>query len=321
MIDDVEKPLVSVIVPVYNVENYLRNCLESLINQSYHNWEAILVDDGSKDSSGAICDDYAQKDSRFKVLHKNNGGLSSARNVALSRIKGEYVFFLDSDDFIRRDALEILIDIAEDSGFDIVQCDFIRGCEKEFPQKIEDYKIQIFNNRTIFTSYAAKIITCGKLYSNNVIKNIIFPEGLINEDDFTTWKYYYNANKIAVISRPLYYYTINPNSIVSQQKRKPNLKYFDAYRERIDFFKEKKEPELEAVSRIQWLKSLVLITSNKNLDKSQRKEIDKAFRENYSALNKSGYKYPLQLRFIFKAYALSPRITGIITRRIYKSKS
>ncbi len=108
-----EPVLVSIIIPVYNVEEYLEQCLDSVINQTYKNLEIWLVDDGSKDSGGKICDKYKELDSRIRVIHKENGGLSSARNVALDLMKGEYVYFLDSDDFISLDLIETYIDLAE----------------------------------------------------------------------------------------------------------------------------------------------------------------------------------------------------------------
>lgn len=127
------EPLVSIIVPCYKVEQYLPNCIESILSQSYTNWELILVDDGSPDNCGNICDDYAVKDNRIKVVHKQNGGLSSARNAGMKVMNGEYVTFLDSDDFLHKDALHILVNQANKYDAQIVQCDFVRGSETVFP--------------------------------------------------------------------------------------------------------------------------------------------------------------------------------------------
>lgn len=116
-------PLISIIVPIYNVEKYLRQCLDSILVQTFEDWECILVDDGSPDSSGSICDEYAQKDPRFRVVHKENGGVSSARNVGLSYVKGEWIFFSDSDDYLAPDCLKILInDVSDD--MDIIEAGF-----------------------------------------------------------------------------------------------------------------------------------------------------------------------------------------------------
>ena len=112
--------LISVIVPIYNVEKYLSRALDSILAQTYHNWEAILVDDGSTDKSGSIADEYAQKDERFKVIHKENGGLSDARNVGMEHVTGEYLLFLDSDDFLHPQLMELCIQAAQRDSSDLV---------------------------------------------------------------------------------------------------------------------------------------------------------------------------------------------------------
>ena len=125
--------MISIIVPVYNVERYLARCVDSVLGQTYPSWELILVDDGSFDRSPAICDEYAGRDGRIKVVHKKNGGLSSARNVGLDMMRGEYVTFLDSDDYWHPCYLEILLNFVEEKQADIAQCDFVRGDSSVFP--------------------------------------------------------------------------------------------------------------------------------------------------------------------------------------------
>ena len=120
------RPLVSIIVPCYKVEQYLPVCIESVLGQTYDNWELILVDDGSPDRSGEICDQYAAKDKRINVIHKPNGGLSSARNAGLDMMNGEYVTFLDSDDFWHKDYLRVMMKHIDDEKADIVQCGFLQ---------------------------------------------------------------------------------------------------------------------------------------------------------------------------------------------------
>lgn len=309
--------LVSIIIPVYKVEKYIKNCLDSLINQTYSKWEAILVDDGSPDRSGEICEEYAMLDKRFKVIHKENGGLSSARNEGIKHAHGDYIFYLDSDDFLHENTLADLTKIAIQNDADIVQCHFIRGNETTFPEINSPTKITFFDNHTIFTSFAAKIITCGKLYHRSVIEDIAFPEGLINEDDFTTWKFYYRAHKIAITSKIYYYYTCNQNSIMSQKVKRPNFKYFDAYRERIKFFQDNGEPDLEAVSRIQWMKSLVLTYPNKMLTEQQRSEVTSAFKDNYQALRQLSFKIPTKLGVIFMIFNIVPSMASKVVIKLY----
>lgn len=302
--------LVSIVVPVYNTEKYLDNCLDSVLNQTYENWEAIVVDDGSSDSSGDICDEYAKRDKRIRIFHMENHGVSYARNRGLEESSGQYITFLDSDDYLNNEALSVLVDLAQRNNASIVQCGILRGNETKFPKSEELIGIKIFNNHTIFSSFTANIIPCAKLYKRNIIDNISFPIGLRNEDDFTTWKFYFNANgPIVVTNQPLYYYTDNNQSYMASQKAKPNLKYFDAYRERIAFFEGKKEPELVALSRIQWLKSMVSISTNKNLLDDQKQEINKEFKSNYKALKDSKYNYPNSLKILFWSYSLFPILT------------
>lgn len=123
----------SVIVPCYKVEQYLPNCIESVINQSYPNWELILIDDGSPDQSGNICDEYAIRDSRIKVIHKLNAGVAAARNSGIEMATGDYATYLDGDDFLHPDCLKTLVHIAEQQKADIVQCGYVRGNDTVFP--------------------------------------------------------------------------------------------------------------------------------------------------------------------------------------------
>lgn len=320
-------PLVSIIIPVYNSEKYLINCLNSVLNQTYSHWEAIVIDDGSTDSSSSICDNFEKKDNRFNVFHIKNQGVSYARNLGLSKSKGNYIFYLDSDDYLHEEALTILLNIAARYNAEIVQCSFIKGTETSFPKITDKIETKKYDNHTIFSSFNANIIPWGKLYKREVVKDIQFPVGLRNEDDFTTWKFYYNVKtRIIVINLSLYYYTDNNQSYMASQKKRPNLKYFDAYRERIDFFEEKRETELVALSRIQWLKSLVSVSSNKNLSKEQKKEIKREFKNNFKELKKSGYKYPKSLKLLFESYNVIPRLTGLaiyfyLNKRTYENST
>lgn len=303
------KPLVSVIVPCYKVEQYLPNCIDSVVNQTYGNWELILVDDGSPDKCGGICDRYAAGDNRIKVLHKHNGGLSSARNAGMKVMTGNYVTFLDSDDFLHTDALKLLVGYAQEKEADIVQCDFVRGHETTFPKWNGDMTVSEYDNRSIFTKFAAKIIVWGKLYKRELLDGIVMPEGIINEDDWTTWKLYYKAQKIVVTNQPLYYYTVNPNSIMGTAKKKPDTTYYGAYDERINFFREKGEKDLEDVSRLQFCKSLLLSYANGQLTGEQRKEIRRRFKDNWQVLKKSAI-VPKLLKVLFLLFSFYPIVVS-----------
>lgn len=301
------------IVPCYKVEQYLPNCIESIINQSYDNWELILVDDGSPDKCGDICDEYVRRDNRIKVVHKENGGLSSARNVGMKVMTGDYVTFLDSDDYLHTDALNILVEYAEKYDTQLVQCNFVRGSKIEFPTWESNEFVKEYDNHTIFTKFSAKIIVCGKLYNRELLDDITMPEGIINEDDWTTWKIYYRAKKIVVTNRPLYYYTVNPDSIMSTVKKKPDTTYYGAYDERIAFFVENDEKDLEDISRLQFCKSLLLLYSNKQLTTPQRKEIRKRFRENWLVLKNSVY-IPKTFWILFAGFYKFPMVISLFVK-------
>ena len=306
---NISRPRISVIVPCYKVERYLPTCIESILGQSYTCWELILVDDGSPDRCGAICDGYARKDDRIKVIHKSNGGLSSARNAGMKMMTGEYVTFVDSDDFLHPDALQTFVALAQEHGADIVQAGYVRGQETTFPEWKGVEKVTTYDNHTVFTSFTAKIIVCGKLYRAQLLDGITMPEGIINEDDWTTWKIYYRAKTIAVTNRPLYYYTVNPQSIMGQAKRKPDTTYYGAYDERIGFFAQRGEKDLEDVARLQFCKSLFLSYANDQLTDGQRNEIRRRFAENWEVLRTSQY-VPRLYKVLFFAFSKQPLIVS-----------
>lgn len=308
-------PLISVIVPVYKVEKYLSNCIESVLHQSYSNWELILVDDGSPDQCPLICDEFASCDDRIKVVHKENGGLSSARNAGLDIFKGDYVTFLDSDDFWHEDYLKIMLDLCVSNNAQLSQCDYVRGVETKFPKIKQTRDVSVYTNHTVFTSFAANIIMCGKMYARHLFDEIRVPEGLINEDDWTTWKLYYKSRSIAVSNAQLYYYTVNPGSIMGQAKKKTNFSYLDAYKERINFFRNTKEEDLEHCSRLQLCKSMVLTYSNPNLSEEEKKMVKSQFDENYHVISSSKY-VPISFKFLFLLFHFSPMVTSCLVKKV-----
>lgn len=231
--------IVSVIVPVYKVEKYLNRAVDSILNQTYRDLEIILVDDGSPDNSGNICDVYAMIDSRVKVIHKNNGGLSSARNVGLDKATGKYIFFLDSDDFIQPHTIERLLSVAEKEKCDIVQCQFFR-----FETVIPEEKFQLGVEYVSSEDALAKIddavymAAWNKIYRSSIFKNIRFPEGRIHEDVGCTYKLFYISKKTAVVQDALYGYYVNPDSITTSKIKLNKLDLLDAYEGQMRYFDE-----------------------------------------------------------------------------------
>lgn len=216
--------MVSVIIPVYNVEKYLRRCLDSVIEQTYKDIEIILVDDGSKDSSGRICDEYALKDSRIRVIHKENGGLSDARNAGLDAVHGEYIYFLDSDDHIKRNAIELLTAFAEKEQADIVRLNVWMFPDEEgtyIPpqQKLINYPalkgaehiIQLFRNeKRWFPGAPTGFFRAGYLKK----EGLRFKKGIHYEDLLFSGIAYVRAEKVSNIRRYLYYYRQRSGSIM-----------------------------------------------------------------------------------------------------------
>ena len=219
--------LISVIVPIYNVENYLEDCINSIINQTYKNIEIILVDDGSTDSSGELCDCYAKKDSRIVVIHKENGGLSDARNTGIKRAKGNYVSLIDSDDFICNNFIQTLYEIQRESDSDLVCCElinFYNGEEKkvyEFWDKINSEHtkyVKYDSNEIIEKSFYQHVSITGahqKLYKKKMFEHIEFPVGRYFEDLATTFLFFKTANHVSVINKKLYAYRMRPDSIMN----------------------------------------------------------------------------------------------------------
>jgi len=215
--------LVSVVVPIYNVQEYIERCVKSIMQQSYYNIEILLIDDGSTDNSGVLADEYAATDNRIKVFHKKNGGLSDARNYGLAMSTGEYICFIDSDDFIHRDYVECLMSICRKQECDIAQCNFVRTDGKIDIDLYagKDASIQIYNNIEMLNNlygeqYINTVIVCNKLYNKKLFHDIEFPINRIHEDEATTYKLIYKAKRIGVIESELYFYFQRTNSIMQK---------------------------------------------------------------------------------------------------------
>ena len=213
------EPLISVIIPVYNVRQYLDKCIESVINQTYENLEIILVDDGSNDGSEKKCDEYSGKDKRILVIHKKNGGLSDARNCALDRISGEFVTFIDSDDYIDLSMIETLYNLQEEYEADISCVSFQRIFEGRQKKEVT-YSTKVITYSGIEAVeemlYKKGVDTsaCGKLYRTVDFREIRYPVGMIFEDWATTYRIFYEKNKIVCSNVEMYYYVQRLGSLV-----------------------------------------------------------------------------------------------------------
>lgn len=216
-----EQPLLTIIIPVYNVEKYVKKCLTSVINQTYKNLEIIVVDDGSTDNSGKICDEIASLDNRIQVIHKKNGGLSDARNKGLDIARGDYIGFVDSDDFIDNNMYEELLTACKKYNAEISICG--RICEKENLK--EHYTLFTTQEKIMSSEDAIKDlllqIDCDsaawdKLYSAKLFNKIRYPFGVLHEDLNITSRLFALANKIVHTGKPLYHYLIRNGSICNE---------------------------------------------------------------------------------------------------------
>lgn len=222
-----DNPLISVIVPIYKVENYLHRCVDSILNQTYTNLEIILVDDGSPDNCGRICDEYAEKDSRVVVIHRENGGLSAARNSGLDICKGDYIGFVDSDDCIHPEMYQLLYEDIKHYGTKLAFCQ-PNMCKNQNINAIEVfYNSKCYDAYSILNRCMIENIwwsACTKIYSHSLFDNIRFPEGKTNEDYPVTIRIYDKCDRIAVNYNKLYNYCLRQGSIA---RSKFNVKKFD----------------------------------------------------------------------------------------------
>ena len=257
------KPLISVIIPIYGVEPYLRRAVDSVLRQTYRNLDIILVDDGSLDGCGKICDAYAAKEARVRVIHKENGGLSDARNAGLKIAGGDYIAFLDSDDYYAPRFIEILYEQICLQDADVAVCtyevteemqaaqepDFAAACKEYDRGEIQpvcyDRAQMLMNQYDAHCPDATYfIVAWNKLYKASLWKGITFPTGKIHEDEATIYKIFDKIQKGVYLRLPLYAYFSMPGSITRETFNLKRLDWMDALDDRIAFFAERKETAL-----------------------------------------------------------------------------
>lgn len=223
-----ETELISVIVPVYNVERYLRRCVDSILHQTYQDIEVLLVDDGSTDASGAICDEYAAQEERVTAVHQKNGGLSAARNAGLERAQGTYLCFVDSDDFLDSRMLETLCRDLQEQDADVAVVGFrMFEREEELAPAELTVPVQCMTGREAIRSTLVSDelgdFAWNKLYKRELFRDIRYPLGRMMEDQGTTYRIFQQCSKVAYRPVPLYYYYQRPDSILHRR----NMKFYE----------------------------------------------------------------------------------------------
>lgn len=280
--------LITVVVPIYKVEAYLDECVQSILKQTYSNLEIILVDDGSPDRCGEMCEIYAEKDARVKVIHQKNKGLSGARNSAIDIATGEYITFVDSDDYLKEDMIEALyneiIQYGAEMAVTVLESFFEDGTKSTNPhgEKIFVYTKEKALDCFLFNDYLTPCV-CGKLYSISLWKSVRCPEGKLFEDQFTTYKLIDQCKKIVFDTTPRYYYRKRVGSIGHSSFSKRTYDLNDAIHEEYDYIHSKygeKVPNI-ATARITWevvFINMMIVAGYEDI--STRKEVQKFAKKN-----------------------------------------
>ena len=265
------KPLLTVVIPVYNVEKYLNRCLESILIQEWKNYDIIMVDDGSTDRSPQICDDYVKACDFISVIHKENGGLSDARNTGLSQAKGEYVYFPDSDDWLEPDTFIALAEALESQKFDIISFnrEFIKGEEDVIIS--DPVENQVFEGKDAFVHMLKHSYITGfandKIYRKSLFvdHDILFPKGKYYEDLGTNYKLFLSAKKVYATNQKYYHYLIdNPDSITQSWNEKKFRDMFGFYKEVFysDFVRSQLNQEELHISQLYYVNGLTHILAS-----------------------------------------------------------
>lgn len=312
--------LISVIVPVYNVENYLDRCVDSIVNQTYKNLEIILVDDGSTDSSGRKCDEWKKKDNRILVVHKKNGGLSDARNAGLEVANGTYIGFVDSDDFISLDMYRILLKTMIETNSDIVECNRRSFTDSDIIHEAntDSFSVEVFGSEKalleLILERKLKQTAWNKLYQRQIITTL-FEVGKINEDEYWTYQIFGKANTIAAVNAELYYYYQRESSIMHEKYSIKRLDGVIARKERLVYI-ENNYPNLFNQACVSYLWACFyhyqVICRNKQVDNDSyyRKTLHSEYRKNYTS--EAVKLQPQKQRNWLKFFWLFPNITCMI---------
>lgn len=277
------KPLLTVVIPVYNVEKYLNRCIESILLQEWKNYDILLVDDGSTDRSPQICDDYVKAYDFISVIHKENGGLSEARNTGISQAKGEYVYFPDSDDWLEPDAFMALAEVLESQKFDIISFnrEFVKGEEDAIVSEPE--MTQVFEGKDAFVQMLKHSYITGfandKIYRKSLFidNNILFPKGKYYEDLGTNYKLFLSAKKVYATNQKYYHYLIdNPDSITQSWNEKKFSDMFGFYKDIFysDFVRSQLNQEELQISQLYYVNGLIHILASLYKSKLDKKYID-----------------------------------------------
>ncbi len=311
------KPAISIIVPIYNNDQYLSKCLDSILVQTFEDIEVILINDGSTDQSGEICDEYAKKDERVEVIHQQREGVSSARNKGVELATGDYIGFVDGDDYISEDMYENLYEACMATGSSIAICKLGREMNGVLTNSdIGEFYIKELDHdeamSELFKGILYRFSLCNKLFSTHCFKGITFPVGRIHEDLSTTYKLFAHANQAVYINKIGYIYVKQKNSILTTTYHEKRLDAFTGWDEIIPFM-QREYPQLSSqvmecfvYSVVDHFYYILNQVEDKNDQKSYLNGVQASVRKHYKAIRKSA-----TLSFTYKF------ITTVINYNIY----
>jgi len=324
------QPLISVIVPIYKVEAYLKRCVNSIQSQTYSNLEIILVDDGSPDRCGQLCDEFAGSDRRIRVLHKENGGLSDARNKGLSVANGEYVAFVDSDDYIAPFFVETLYNQLVKTDSDVALCSYaVVTKEQDFPPVSSDTPVTVYDREQLLLNLYDDnhedatyfIVAWNKLYKSSLWKDVRFPTGRIHEDEATTYRIFDQCQRGVYVKSPLYGYFTSDSSITRDAFSIRRLEWMDALDDRIHFFRDRAESRLLACSlkaradgAIHYYYPLARLCRQNGAYKSEKRRLKSYVREALAA-HKEFQNLALSTRIGYHLFCVSPNLYRLLNRQ------
>ena len=316
------RDLISVIIPVYKVEKYLCRCVDSVLEQTYTNMEIILVDDGSPDNCPVMCDEYARQDSRVKVIHQENAGLSGARNAGIDMAQGQWLAFVDSDDYLAADFLERLYQACVNTGSSLSVCrwEYVHG--EAIPEHGTG-ETRVYTGREMLANFyvpdgAYFVVAWNKLYRKELFEDIRYPLGRIHEDEATTYRIYDKVKKAAYVDRSLYGYFVTPVSITRGFNPK-RMDWVTAVAERLDFFEQKGYTEL-MVPGLQALADGSIdiwfgLRDQLPGSEKQQEEIRTLIREGLRRVKKYG-KFPLRTEIGYRLFLTWPGLSRKLLNQV-----
>lgn len=326
--------MITVVVPVYKVEKYLNRCVESILNQTYTDFELLLVDDGSPDNCGKICDEYSKKDSRVFVIHQKNGGLSAARNTGINWFyeqgRSDFITFVDSDDWIHPAYLSVLMNGITENGMKISVCNYKRVTAETTHENFSNIEYELTTPEDFLLNHSWQYnYAWGKLYHKSVFEDVRYPVGKNFEDTFTTYKALHKCNKIAYTDCQLYYYLRNEQGISRSPWKPSELVIFDAMKEQLQFYKDNglkrayaKEFKLfvhhHAYQIVRIKENKKDLAKNKSTLKTIKRELKRYLKENRNVFNihNMTYSYESAYPVFMKLYAIASKTKA----KIFKNK-